>query len=406
MLTNSFFGTLSAVNGSGIVWGGQSSFGSAVYFPVTVLKPGMKIAISGSAPVCPQNQCTIASVQDEQHLTIEQSLASWAPLFTTLTSAVSAGANTFTVTAATGFILDPWPNRGQRYALTIDVGANLDSPMCTTLSGTTFSGCSGINHSHSSGTQMGQNAYGFLNFGVKLWKATATGTIYLNSALANWAVSNMFFTEYQGVGSTGCNGTFVTVSYAADGVTPIVPTQGYTCTFVDNFFVGAGGDIYLYLLIPSTGETRKLSNLNNGVTVNNATPLTGWGYNPSSGYMQSCVYNDNPSNAARQKFAAWSDHRDASLMNVAIACTNPQTSYTVQQEIGTAYPHIDFNYFGSPESGRHGISVCEVYDETGTRRDGMVLRPGYLQTRRALTGPVLPQQLGYLSLPFRRRSRI
>ena len=70
MLTNSFFGTLLAVNESAVMWGGQTSFGNAVYFPVTVLKPGMKIAISGSAPICPQNQCTISAVQDEQHLTI------------------------------------------------------------------------------------------------------------------------------------------------------------------------------------------------------------------------------------------------------------------------------------------------------------------------------------------------
>jgi hypothetical protein len=348
MLTNSFFGTLSAVNGSAVTWGGQSSFGSAVYFPVTVLKPEMKIAISGSAPVCPQNQCTIASVQDEQHLTIQQSLPNWTPLFTTLTNAVAAGANTFTVDASSGFVVDPWPNRAQVYALTIDTGANADSVSCTILTGNTFSSCSGINHSHSSGSPMGQNAYGFVNFGIKLWKTTGKGTIYLNSALANWAVSNMFFTEYQGTGSTGCNGTYVTVSYAADGVTPIGPTQGYTCTFVDNFFVGAGGDIYLYLLIPSTGETRKLSNLNNGAIVNNATPLTGWGYNTSSGYMQSCVYNDNPSDTTHQKFAAWSDNRNASLMNPAIVCTNPQTSYTVQQEIGAAYPQIDFGYFGVP----------------------------------------------------------
>jgi hypothetical protein len=348
MLTNSFFGTLSTVNESAVAWGGQSSFGSPVYFPVTVLKPGMKIAISGSVPVCPQNQCTIASVQDEQHLTIQQSLPNWTPLFTTLTNAIAARDNTFTVGSATGFVVDPWPNRGQAYAVTIDTGANADSVSCTTLTSNTFSGCSGINHSHLSGTQMGQNAYGFVNFGIKLWKATGQGTIYLNSALANWAVSNMFFTEYQGTGSTGCNGNFVSVSYAADGITPIAPTQGYTCTFVDNFFVGAGGDIYVYLLIPGTGETRKLSNLNNGAIVNNATPLTGWGYNPSSGYMQSCVYNDNPSDAAHQKFAAWTDNRNASLMNPAIVCTNPQTSHTVQQEIGAAYPQIDFGYFGVP----------------------------------------------------------
>lgn len=348
MLTNTFFGNLAAVNGSAVVWGGQSTFGNPVYFPVNILKPGMKIAISGTAPACPQNQCTIASIQDEQHLTIQQTLSSWTPLFTTITSAVAAGANSFTVAAATGFVVDPWPNNGQVYALAIDTGASADSLSCTTLTGNTFSGCSGINHSHTSQTPMGQNIYGFVNFGIKLWKATGNGTIYLNSALANWAVSNVFFTEFQGFGATGCNGTYVSVSYAADGITPIAPTQGYTCTFVDDFFVGAGGNIYLYLLIPSTGETRKLSNLNNGATVNNATPLTGWGYNTSSGYMQRCAYNDNPSDTAHQKFAAWSDNRNGSLMNPAIACTNPQTSYTVQQEIGAAYPQIDFSYFGSP----------------------------------------------------------
>jgi len=349
MLTNTFFGSVLSVEGSAITWGGADSFGENVYFPVTVLKTGMRIAISGTAPSCPQNLCTIASVKDEQHLTIRENIASWNPLFTTTAADVAAGADAVAVTQSSGFVVDPWPGRTGLYSVLLGADNDRDTASCKALSNNRFSDCTGIAHSHPAGAPAGQNVYGFPNFGVKLWKQTGNGTIYLNSALARWAVSNNFFTEFQGVGSTGCNPNYVTVAYAADGKTRIPSTVGYTCTFVDDFFVGEGtGDIYLYLLIPSTGETRKLSNLNNGVVVNNADPVSGWSYNSRTGRIQSCRYNDNLSDAEHQHFAAWSDHRDNSIMNPAIKCTDLSMSGTVEQEIKTAYPQIDFQYFGHP----------------------------------------------------------
>ncbi len=342
MLTNTFGGSISAVSGSTVTWGANSSFGQNVYFPVTVLRPGMWVGIAGTAPACPNNVCTVASIQDEQHITIQQNLSSWTPLFTTVTSAVSPGATSISVASSAGFLLLPWPANGSGYPITLDTGSNAETFWCTGLSGLTLSGCRGVSKSHASGTGIGENLYEFVNFGVKLWVNPNGGAVSLNTVQNNFARSNQFFTEFQGAGTTGCDGISHPVTYAADGVTPLAaPTTGYLCTFVDQWFVNSGSNSYLYLMIPSTGESRKLSNFNNGTVL-------GYSYNTSTGFIQNCVYNDNPSDSAHQKFAVWSDNRNSSLQNSAITCVPLQTSKSVQQEIAAAYPQIDFNYFGFP----------------------------------------------------------
>jgi hypothetical protein len=229
-------------------------------------------------------------------------------------------------------------HNGAYYSISIDTGSNAETISCSTITGSTLTGCSGISKSHGVGASVGQNRYEFLNFGVKLWVNPNGGTVYLQNAQNNWAVSNQFFTEYQGAGTTGCDGVNHTVTYAADGVTLLAtPTTGYYCTFEDEF-----GNTYLYLLIPSTGESRKLSNLLNGAQL-------GYGYNTSTGYLQSCAYNDNPSNPSVQKYAVWNDNRsNNSTQNPAISCSSIQTQQTVTQEIAAAYPQIDFTYFGNP----------------------------------------------------------
>ena len=337
MLSNTFGGSLASVNGSTVTWGSNSNNGQNVYFPVTVLKPGMRIGIANTAPTCPNNICTVASVQDEQHLTITQSISNWTTQVSTTTAAISTGATTIPVASTTGFLQTPWANNGSGSEITVDTGSNAESLWCTTISASSVSGCAATGKTHASGVSVSQNLYLFPNFGIKLWVNPNGGTVYLNNSQNNFAISNEFFTEYQGAGTTGCDGINHVVTYAADGVTPLAtPTTGYLCNFLDQF-----GNVYLYLMIPSTGESRKLSNLNNGAQV-------GYGYNTSNGFMQNCTYNDNPSNPSVQKYAAWSDNRNQSLQNPAITCTYVQQTKTVQQEIAAAYPQIDFTYFGSP----------------------------------------------------------
>jgi hypothetical protein len=342
MLNNTFSGSLASVSGSIVTWGSNSSYGQNIYFPTTVLKPGMLIGIANTAPTCPNNLCTIASVQDEQHLTITQSISNWTTQISTTTAAVSAGATSVPLASTTGFLQSPWSANGSGYWVTLDTGSNAESFWCKTISGNSLTSCGALAKSHASGVAIAQNSYLFPDFGIKLWVNPNGGTVYLNNAQNNFATSNNFFTEYQGAGTTNCDGVSHPVTYAADGVTPLAtPTTGYLCTFVDDWFTGTGSNSYLYLMIPSTGESRKLSNFNNGTQL-------GIGYNTSNGFMQNCTYNDNPSNPTQQKFAAWSDNRNPNLQNPAITCSYIQQSQTVQQEIAAAYPQIDFNYFGLP----------------------------------------------------------
>lgn len=338
MLSNTFGGTLASVKGTAVTWGGNSSFGENLYFPVTVLKPGMRIGIAGTDPVCPKNICTIAAITDEQHLATVQNNANWSPLFATTASAVRPDSETIRVSATDGFLLTPWPHGGNFYALTIDKGANQESISCKGISGDSLTGCSGLKKSHVSGTPIGENRYIFPNFGIKLWVNPNGGTVFIQNAQNSWAISNQFSTEYQGAGTTGCDGGNHIVTYAADGKTPLPgPVRGYYCTFVD-----AWNNNYLFLVIPSTGESRKLSNLNNGAKL-------GYSYDTSTGYIQSCTYNDNRKDPEHQVYAAWSDNRgNNNTQNPAISCAYVQKKETIQHEIAAADPQIDFSYFGQP----------------------------------------------------------
>lgn len=342
MLSNTFAGTLASVSGSTVTWGSNSASGQSIYFPVTVLQPGMLIGISNTSPTCPNNLCTIASVPDEQHLTITQNISGWTSQVSTITAALSSGATSIPVASTAGFLQTPWANNGSGYEVTLDTGSNAENVWCKTISGSSLASCAALSKSHASGAAIAQNSYLFPNFGIKLWVNPNGGTVYLKNAQNNWATSNNFFTEFQGAGTTGCDGVAHPVTYAADGVTPLAtPTIGYLCTFVDVWFTGTGSNSYLYLMIPSTGESRKLSNFNNGTQL-------GYSYNTSNGFMQNCSYNDNPSNPTYQKFAAWSDNRNPALQNSAISCSYVQQSQSIQQEIAAAYPQIDFTYFGAP----------------------------------------------------------
>ena len=91
--------------------------------------------------------------------------------------------------------------------------------------------------------------------GYLVWKTNATGTVSFG---AQYSYAHSYIFSLIGGGSEQiCNPNPVTVSYAADGTTAITPVSGNLCML---------GDIlqqrgFLFLLIPSTGETRLLSPL-------------------------------------------------------------------------------------------------------------------------------------------------
>src|SRR5205823_727634 len=139
-------------------------------------------------------------------------------------------------TSSAGFLQTPWAHNGSGYQVTLDTGSNAESFWCSAVSGNSLTGCGATTKSHSSGTPISQNSYIFPNFGIKLWVNANGGTVYLNNAQNNWAVSNDFFTEFQGAGTTNCDGVNHTVTYAADGITLLAsPATGYFCTFIDEF---------------------------------------------------------------------------------------------------------------------------------------------------------------------------
>ena len=98
-------------------------------------------------------------------------------------------------------------------------------------------------------------AYRSMASGWLLWKTNATGTVTFG---AQYSYAHSYIFSLIGAGNEQiCNPNSLTVNYAADGITPITPVSGNLCML---------GDVlqqrgFLFLLIPSTGETRLLSPL-------------------------------------------------------------------------------------------------------------------------------------------------
>jgi hypothetical protein len=142
----------------------------------TAWKAGGKYYIAGSAPACTNNLCTIASVTNNQLMTIVETPSS-------LT-------NVLGYSATAGFLIR---------------------------------------------------------------KKTGTGSVSIST-------TSQYTASYQnllpGTGSFQlCEPNPVTVLYAADGITPITPVSGELC-LVNSMGTGASAAAGMYLLIPSTGETR------------------------------------------------------------------------------------------------------------------------------------------------------
>ena len=104
-------------------------FGGQLAFPLS-LASGTHIRIAGSAPTCPNNDCTITQAIDGSHLQIQQNLGStFNGAQATLTGGLSPGATAVTVNNSSGFVTNY--NGSTIYALTIES----DSVQCTALSG-------------------------------------------------------------------------------------------------------------------------------------------------------------------------------------------------------------------------------------------------------------------------------
>lgn len=100
-------------------------------------------------------------------------------------------------------------------------------------------------------------AFKTANSGVLLWVNNTTGTSTASiSVNFDFASSDQFTMPLNGTVAQ-CSPNPTTVSWAADGVTPITPVSGQLCLATHQ----NGPGQVLYLMIPSTGETRFLSPL-------------------------------------------------------------------------------------------------------------------------------------------------
>jgi hypothetical protein len=298
------------------------------------LKPGMHIHIAGSAPACPNNDCSIVSGTDAKHLTIQQDLGnSFTGVHATLAGAVASGATSFSVSDASGFI--------KNYPSVYSMSVESDSVTCTGLSGNTFTGCSGIGSNHASGAAVTSQTFILTNFGFKVWKQTGNGAIYLDSLKYDYASSADYFTGYEGEGLT-CSGD-VTANYAADGMTLLSqPVHGKTCVMNDIW-----GDPFLYFFDPSSGEMRTIARLSAaGVTQDTSNPLLFYQYDSSSGNIYTCSYD-----ATNGHFRSLPTDYNTST-NPYFSCTGNLTAGVgndVISQIRTKYPQIDMNYWGMPQ---------------------------------------------------------
>ncbi len=300
------------------------------------LQSGEHIHIAGSAPTCANNDCTITGGIDATHLSIQQDLGSWfAGAQSTLTAGISAGATSLTVAGTSGFVKNFYGY--PIYAMTIDS----DAVQCTSLSGATFSGCSGINSNHLAGAAVSSRSFILTNFGLKIWKQTGVGTVYLDSVKYDYASSADYTVGYEGQGLV-CSGS-VTADYAADGITPLSkPATGSICILSDIW-----GNPFLYFFDRTSGELRPIARLSSsGVAQDSSNPLSFYQYDASSHNILGCAYD-----VAGGKFRSMPLDYSAAT-NPYLTCTENLTAgggNDVVSQIKHGYPQIDMNYWGQPQ---------------------------------------------------------
>jgi hypothetical protein len=118
--------------------------------------------------------------------------------------------------------------------------------------------------------------YKTANSGILLWIKAGSGTSTASiSVNFDYAYSDVFTMPLNGTVAQ-CSPNPTMVSFGADGVTPITPLAGQLCLGTHQF----GPTQVLYLLIPSTGETRMLTPL---YFVNAADPSMDQPQDPISG---------------------------------------------------------------------------------------------------------------------------
>lgn len=318
-------------------------------FPAN-LKTGTHIRIAGSAPVCPNNDCLIQGSVDATHLTIQQDLGtSFNGAQTTLTASLGAGSNTVIVADASGFIKN-FVNGTGAYTMTVES----EAVTCTTLSGNTFTGCSGLNVFHAAGAAVSSRSFILTNFGLKIWKQTGAGAVYLDSVKYDYASSADYFLGFEGEGLV-CAGN-VTANYAADGTTPLAqPVQGKTCMMSDIW-----GHTFLYFFDPATGEMRTIARLSDGgATQDTANPLLFYQYDSGSGNISTCSYD-----AAGGRFRSLPMDYNPNT-NPYFSCGNVLTAGAgndVISQIKSKYPQIDMAYWGAPQFGsvQGGIATFQL----------------------------------------------
>jgi hypothetical protein len=160
--------------------------------------------------------------------------------------------------------------------------------------------------------------YQITSFGVKIWKVPGTqGSVRIDAANYSMSLAYNFGTEDQGQGATGC-GPAVQVTRDMNGRPLNPPLTGYICTFVDG-----GGNQIQKLWTPSNRQIWKLSLKTIEHAESGKEKPDYFGYN--GGYLQRCYYD---------------------LAKSAVGCTPIQTRKTITQEIESAHPEIDLQYYG------------------------------------------------------------
>jgi hypothetical protein len=160
-----------------------------------------------------------------------------------------------TVTNTNGYFNTAWQS-GAKYFI---AGSSCTNSLCTISSVQTNESMTVVESPGSLTNVLGYSAAaGFL-----VRKSNSTGTVSISVA-SQYAVSYQNLLPGAG-GLQVCEPNTVTVSYAADGVTPITPVPGELC-LVNAVGPGADEVPTLYLLIPSTGEVRFINPLFADVT--------------------------------------------------------------------------------------------------------------------------------------------
>ncbi len=162
---------------------------------------------------------------------------------------VSGNAVTLTTTDSTSQFFSNWWSPGAKIYIQGSAPACPDD-YCTIVE---IKSATQLTIQQTLDTLSGANYRG-ASFGVRIRKKSITGAVNVASSFAYaWSYGPVM--PLNGVADF-CSKLTTTVSYAADGVTPITPVEGRMCVLQTNSYFGAA---MLVLLIESTGEVRTLS---------------------------------------------------------------------------------------------------------------------------------------------------